>query len=285
MLHMPIPPVPDEPVMPAQRPGPVDAQQALKAELAPRPQVARLVLSEDVSEEEAFAAHSEWLERLAEGSGLGWVRCTLPAELGSLDELLFPYGRRVGDVLSFAVTASSGAQVLSPDDPPPSPRVPMIGSTEDLERFQEEFAEWEEATRPLAVVRWSDANVGSEGLCVVEAFDEEADLSSGEGPLGRHGLSVAAVFNALTQDPTLSDAAREDMVAWGEDFERSLEEREAALYDDIDQMYDDLDENQGLLQKMWEAAGLSDLWPSEDLDLMEEEELEWIEEEVEATRE
>ena len=58
---------------------------------------------------------SEWLARLAEGSGLGWVRCGLPSGLESFDVLLFPYGRRVGARLAFAVTAPSGTQELTPD--------------------------------------------------------------------------------------------------------------------------------------------------------------------------
>ena len=132
----------------------------------------------------------------------------------------------------------------------------MVGNPEDMERFQEEFAEWEGGDTPLAVVPLvRHVGVGSEGRCVVEAFDGRADRSARGDPWAPRRINSRRCSTRSRKIRHCRTRHRADMLAWSEAFERSIQGVEDLPFDDIDQIYHDLDENQSILRKMWEAAG------------------------------
>jgi len=157
---------------------------------------------------------------------------------------------------------------------------------EDMQRFLDEYAEWEEQTRPIGVVPWSGAESGARGDCTFETWaraeDAEGPDQASDTPLaGARANGTEEVLDELEADPTLSHAAREDLVSWRADFERALMKFERTVEGDLEQIEQDRQENQSLFEEQWEAWGLSRFWPSQDLDALEEEDLEWVIEEIE----
>ena len=58
-------------------------------------------------------------------------------------------------------------------------------------------------------------------------------------------------------------------------------ELERSIDQELQQIEQDLDENQSFFEELWETWGLSKIWPSQDLYQLEEEDLDWVIEEVE----
>ena len=232
------------------------------------------------------AAHEEWLLALTDRTGMSLVVCILPDGSPPFGTLSLPFARQSARTLSFAVDTPHGQHVLAPHDRPLSPRIPLPEDPQDMQRFLDEHAEWEEQTRPVGVVRWSRAEEGTRSDCVFETW---ASIANGADTReikdtkldGGWASATSEVLDELEVDPALSNAAREDLVSWRAEFQRAVMELERSIDQELQQIEQDLDENQSFFEELWETWGLSKIWPSQDLYQLEEEDLDWVIEEVE----